>query len=67
MYYRGHFKNGIVVLDEPVELPEGAEVLVEPVKPENKKKSCFALRGTPYRFDDPFTPAAPAEEWNAYR
>jgi hypothetical protein len=26
MTYRGHIKNGTVVLDEPVQLPEGAEV-----------------------------------------
>ncbi|MFW6161299.1 MAG: hypothetical protein ACODAJ_00935 [Planctomycetota bacterium] len=29
MTYRGHVKNGVVVLDEPAELPEGAEVRVE--------------------------------------
>ncbi len=28
MTYRGHVKNGTVVLDEPVELPDGAEVAV---------------------------------------
>jgi hypothetical protein len=28
MTYRGHIKNGTVVLDEPVALPEGAEVAV---------------------------------------
>ena len=30
MTYRGHIKGGVVVLDEPVELPEGTEVRVEP-------------------------------------
>jgi hypothetical protein len=29
MVYRGHVKNGVVVLDETVNLPEGAEVNVE--------------------------------------
>ena len=29
MTYRGHVKNGVVVLDEPVKLPEGAEVKVD--------------------------------------
>ncbi|HSV16042.1 MAG TPA: hypothetical protein VLI90_17400 [Tepidisphaeraceae bacterium] len=28
MTYRGHIKNGQVALDEPVSLPEGAEVSV---------------------------------------
>jgi hypothetical protein len=31
MVYRGHVKNGVVVLDEPCGLPEGAEVRVNPV------------------------------------
>ncbi len=29
MVYRGHVVNGLVKLDEPVHLPEGAEVKVE--------------------------------------
>ena len=31
MVYRGHVKNGVVVLDEPCPLPEGAEVQVNAV------------------------------------
>jgi hypothetical protein len=30
MTYRGHVKNGVVVLDAAVTLPEGAEVEVSP-------------------------------------
>lgn len=29
MVYRAHVRNGMVVLDEPVALPEGAEVRVD--------------------------------------
>lgn len=29
MTYHGHVKNGAIVLDEPVELPEGAEVRID--------------------------------------
>lgn len=29
MTYHGHVKNGVVVLDEAAELPEGAEVRVD--------------------------------------
>lgn len=29
MMYRGHVKNGVVVLDDSVQLPEGAEVRIE--------------------------------------
>ncbi|MCG3200023.1 MAG: hypothetical protein HUU16_21085 [Candidatus Omnitrophica bacterium] len=31
MSYRGHIKNGVVVLDEPAALPEGAAVEVDAV------------------------------------
>ncbi len=30
MPYRGHIENGVVVLDEPVSLPDGMEVTVLP-------------------------------------
>jgi hypothetical protein len=35
MTYKGHIKNGAIVLDQPVELPDGAEVNVDlaPVQP----------------------------------
>ena len=33
MVYRGRIKAGVVVLDEPVSLPDGMEVKVEPVEP----------------------------------
>jgi hypothetical protein len=32
MTYRGHIKNGQIAFDEPVRLPEGAEVHVEVMK-----------------------------------
>jgi hypothetical protein len=38
MTYTGHVKNGVIVLDEPTELPEGAKVTIDfasdPVMPE---------------------------------
>ena len=34
MVYRGHVENGVVVLDEPVLLPDGAKVRVELEEPE---------------------------------
>jgi len=33
MIYRGHVKNGMVVLESEAQLPEGIEVRVEPVEP----------------------------------
>ena len=35
MAYRGHIENGTVVLDEPVDVPEGTAVTVAPVVAEN--------------------------------
>ena len=38
MTYRGRVQGGVVLLDEPVQLPEGAEVRVELVqRPETSK------------------------------
>lgn len=33
MPYRGHIKNGVVVLDVPVPFPEGSEVSVDAAPP----------------------------------
>jgi len=33
MAYRGHVRNNVIVLEGGVSLPEGSEVLVEPVQP----------------------------------
>ncbi len=32
MPYRGHIENGAVVLEDPVSLPDGTEVHVQPVE-----------------------------------
>ena len=32
MTYRGKVKDGAIVLDQPLQLPEGAEVLIQPVE-----------------------------------
>ena len=37
MTYRGHVKQGVVVLDSGSELPEGIEVNIEPVTPPPRK------------------------------
>jgi len=36
MAYRGHIENGTVVLDEPVDIPDGTAVTVEPEHPSAK-------------------------------
>lgn len=37
MTYRGHVKNGMVVLDDPSALAEGAEVTVRPLKASSRR------------------------------
>jgi len=37
MTYRGHVKNGLIVLDDHVTLPDGAEVTVELLGEEHSK------------------------------
>ncbi|MFA7235343.1 MAG: hypothetical protein WC058_00645 [Phycisphaeraceae bacterium] len=32
MTYKGHIKNGVAVLDDDVKLPEGSEVLIQPIQ-----------------------------------
>jgi hypothetical protein len=63
MLFHGHVENGVVVFDEPVSLPEGTKVCVEPVngkasliRPgtgdwEAAAKAAQALRETGYDFD----------------
>ena len=41
MTYHGRVKNGVIVLDEPVPLPEGTEVKIEPVEPAAEKPSVW--------------------------
>ena len=36
MVYRGRVENGIVVLNEPVPLPEGTEVSIRALRPKSK-------------------------------
>ncbi len=39
MTFGGHIENGVVVFDQPVALPEAAEVRVEPLRPV-ERRSC---------------------------
>lgn len=65
MSYRGHVAKGVVVLDEPVELAEGMQVVV--LVQEGKNSNAMPLRGTAYRFDEPFAPAVDESDWDAAR
>lgn len=46
MTYRGHIKNGVVVMDEPSALPEGTEVWVDvPDSPASTEHEKLAMAG----------------------
>jgi hypothetical protein len=66
MTYHGRVKNGVIVLDEPVPLPEGTEVKIEPVEPVTEKPSVWdkllELEGTAHGL-----PADVAERHDHYR
>ena len=46
MLLEGHIRNGVVVFDEPVSLPDGTPVRVEPIeKPPEQPKSLLERLG----------------------
>jgi hypothetical protein len=51
----------------PFHSGEQVQVTVEPASSESPGLDRFPLRGTPYRYDDPFEPAVSVEDWNAHR
>jgi hypothetical protein len=67
MTYVGHVENGVIIVDEPIDLPEGTVVQIQPiVKTSDSDHSAIkSLRGTPYRFDDPLSPACDESDWEA--
>ncbi len=65
MQCSGHIENGKVVLDDAVSLPEGQRVVVVLPMDVGSKSEARPLRGTPCRYDAPFDPAVPEEDWDA--
>jgi hypothetical protein len=45
MTYRGHVENGVVVFDQPVALPDGTQVSVEPASAPKARTLSERLRG----------------------
>jgi len=61
--------NGRVVIENlPFEEGKEVEVIVlEPNLSRKSKSDLHPLRGTPYRYDDPFSPLISLEEWDPFR
>jgi len=49
----------------PFRTGEEVRVTVEAASPQQLPQDRFPLRGTPYRYDDPFEPAAGIEDWES--
>lgn len=67
MTLRGHVCDGVIVLDDPVQLPEGATVVINLSIPTGDDAPYRRYRGLPYRYDAPFEPAMPVADWEAER
>ena len=67
MQYDGHVENGVIVLDVPAKLENGMRVKIELLPVQEEGQSLRALRGTAFRYDDPFEPAESVEAWDVIR
>jgi hypothetical protein len=61
MSFQGHIENGGVVLDNPVPLPDGTVVRIEPVEESKAKADSPVLADT----DQTHTTQQMAHAWNA--
>ncbi len=60
--------NGTLTLEElPFKEGDLVEVIVLERQPEAKTDNPYPLRGKLLKYDDPFGPAAPLEDWEALR
>jgi hypothetical protein len=59
--------NGKIVLENlPFEEGESVEIVIS--KAANQKdENLYPLRGTVYKYEEPFEPSAPLEDWEALK
>ena len=59
--------NGIIVLEDlPFKEGETVEIIIS--KTENEKsENLYPLRGTLYKYEEPFEAAVPLEDWDALK
>jgi hypothetical protein len=61
MSFQGHIENGVVVLDEPVSLPNGTVVRIEPVEAAKEKAESWGPVSADT--DQPYTMQQMAQAW----
>ena len=60
--------NGQITLDSlPFQAGERVEIHVESTPTKQKIQNRFPLRGSTYKYDRPFDPASPLEDWAVYQ
>ena len=66
MVLKGHVSDGVIVIEEPDKLPpDGTPVVVSLPKADENSAPYRKYRGTPYKYDRPFDPAAPPSDWDS--
>lgn len=67
MQYSGHIENGAIILDDAPLLQDGVRVRIDLMIVDTPETVGMPLRGTAYRYDEPFAPALNPEDWDAIR
>jgi hypothetical protein len=60
-------KGKLVLVDDSLEVGQSVEVIILLPEPQQPDRKPYALRGTLLKYDQPFEPAVPDEDWNAMR
>ncbi len=59
--------NGTIILENlPFDEGEIVEIVISKSESESEK-SRYPLRGTTYKYENPFEPAVPSEDWEALK
>lgn len=67
MVLKGHVNNGVIILDDEANLPDGTVVFIS-LEPVNEEALPYRrYRGSPYTYTNPTDPAAPDSDWDAAR
>ncbi|MDZ8081371.1 MAG: hypothetical protein RMX35_20195 [Nostoc sp. DcaGUA01] len=57
-------QNGTLILEDlPFHAGEAVEIIILERSPELSESNRYPLRGTVIRYDDPFEPPVPIEDW----